>query len=42
MPWIDPKLRARGLPVRRGEVALALYALNRMIRASKPFSVRIT
>ena len=38
---IGPKLRARTLPGQRGEVALAIQALNRMIRAAKPVSVRI-
>ena len=38
---IGPKLRPRSLPSTRGEVALAVQALNRMIRAAKPFSARI-
>jgi hypothetical protein len=38
---IGPKLRARSLPGQRGEVALAVQALDRMIRAAKPVSVRI-
>jgi len=39
-PLIDPKLRARTLPGQQGEVALAVQALNRMIRTAKPASVR--
>src|SRR3712207_2651772 len=38
---IGPKLRARSLPGQQGEVALAVDALNRMIRAAKPVSIRI-
>jgi len=38
---IDPKLRARNLPGQQGEVALAVQALNRMIRIAKPISVRV-
>ena len=38
---IGPKLRARALPSQQGEAALAVRALNRMIRAAKPVSVRI-
>ncbi len=39
---IGPKLRARSPPAQRGEVALAVQALNRMIRTAKPVSVRVT
>jgi len=38
---IGPKLRARGLPGQQSEVALAVDALNRMIRVAKPISVRV-
>jgi len=38
---IGPKLRARNLPGQQGEVALAVLALNRMIRIAKPISVRV-
>jgi hypothetical protein len=38
---IGPKLRARMLPGQQGEVALAVQALNRMIRVAKPVSVRV-
>ena len=38
---IGPKLRARALPGQQGEVALAVRALNRMIRVAKPVSVRV-
>ena len=38
---IGPGLRARSLPGQHGEVALALRALNRMIRTAKPVSVRV-
>ena len=37
---IGPKLRARTRPGQRGEVALAIQVLNRMIRTAKPVSVR--
>jgi hypothetical protein len=37
---IGPALRARSLPTQRGEVAVAVAALNKMIRAAKPISVR--
>ena len=37
---IGPKLRARIRPAQLGEVALAVQALNRMIREAKPISVR--
>ena len=36
--WL--KLRARSRPAQLGEVALAVQALNRMIREAKPISVR--
>ena len=45
-PWADtsyligPKLRARSRPAQRGEVALAVQMLNRMIREAKLVSVR--
>jgi len=39
---IGPKLHARTLPGQQGEAALAVTALNRMIRAAKPVSVRRT
>ena len=35
-----PKLGTRTLPGQHGEVALAVHALSRMIRAAKPVSVR--
>lgn len=38
---IGPKLRAYSLPGQQGEVALAVDALNRMIRVAKPVSIRI-
>ncbi len=38
---IGPKLRARGLPAQQGEAAIAVRALNRMIRVAKPISVRV-
>lgn len=37
---IGPKLRARTRPAQRGEVALAVEVLNRMIREARPVSVR--
>ena len=37
---IGPKLRARTLPGRQGEVALAVDVQGRMIRTAKPASVR--
>ena len=37
---IGTKLRARIRPGQHGEVALAVQALNRMIREAKPVSVR--
>lgn len=39
---IGPKLRARNLPGQQGEVALAVQALNRMIRAAKSVSIRVS
>ena len=39
---VGPKLHARTLPGQQGEAALAVTALNRMIRAAKPVSVRRT
>ncbi len=38
---IEPKPRARGLPAQRGEAAIAVEVLNRMLRVAKPISVRI-
>jgi len=38
---IGPKLRPRSLPAQRGEVAIAVAALNTMIRTVKPISVRV-
>ena len=38
---IGPRLRARGLPAQRGEAAVAVEVLNRMIRVAKPISVRV-
>lgn len=38
---IGPKLRARSADGQRGEVAIAVSALNRMIRTAKPVSVRV-
>ncbi len=38
---IGPKLPARSLPAQRGEVAIAVAALNKMIRTAKPVSVRV-
>ncbi len=37
---IGPKLRARILPARQGEAAIAAEVLNRMIRTAKPVSIR--
>ena len=37
---IGPRLRARTLPGQRGEVAIAVNVLNRMIRTGKPVAVR--
>lgn len=37
---IGPKLRARNGAAQAGEVALAVQALNRMIREAKPVTVR--
>ena len=39
---IGPKLHARILPAQRGEAAIAIEALNRMIRVAKPLSIRAT
>jgi len=36
-----PKLRARSLPAQQGEVAIAVAALNTMIRTAKTASVRV-
>ncbi len=38
---IGPKLRARALSAQRGEAAIAVEVLNRMIRAAKPVSIRV-
>ncbi len=38
---IGPKLCARSLASQRGEVAIAVAVLNRMIRTAKPVIVRI-
>jgi len=38
---IGPKLRARSLPAQRGEATIAVAALNRMIRTSKPASIQV-
>jgi transposase len=38
---IGPRLRARTFGNQQGEVAIAVEALNRMIRAAKPHSVRV-
>jgi len=37
---IGPKLRARTVSGQRGEVAIAVSILNRMIQTGKPISVR--
>jgi transposase len=39
---IGSTLRARSLAAQQGEVAIAVRALNRMIRVAKPLSVRVT
>ena len=39
---IGSTLRARSLAAQQGEVAIAVRALNRMIRVAKPISVRVT
>ena len=39
---IGSKLRARSLAAQQGEVAIAVEALNRMVRVAKPLSVRVT
>ena len=38
---IGPRLRARTFGNQRGEVAIAVEALNRMIRAARPHSLRV-
>ena len=38
---IGPRPRARGLPAQRGEAAIAVGVLDRMIRAAKPVSIRV-
>jgi hypothetical protein len=38
---IGSKLHARLLPAQQGELAIAVEALNRMIRVAKPIPVRI-
>ena len=38
---IGPKLRARGLPARPGEAAIAVAMLNRMTRIARPVSVSV-
>lgn len=38
---IGPRLRARSLPAKLGEAAIAVAMLNRMIRTAKPISVRV-
>lgn len=38
---IGPKPRARGLYAQQGEAAIAVGALNRMVRAAEPTSVRV-
>lgn len=38
---VGPRLRARSLPAQRGEAAIAVRALNRMIQVAKPLSVRV-
>jgi len=37
---IGSALRARSLPTQRGEVAVAVAVLNKMIQVAKPISVR--
>jgi hypothetical protein len=39
---IGPKLHTRILPAQRGEAAIAIEALNHMIRVAKPVSIRAT
>ena len=39
---IGPRLRARTWSGQQGEVTLAVHVLNRMIRAAKPVSVRVS
>ncbi len=38
---IGPALRARSLPSQRGEVAVTVAVLNKMIYVAKPISVRV-
>jgi hypothetical protein len=38
---VGSRLRARGLLAQRGEAAIAVGVLNRMIRVAKPISVRV-
>ena len=38
---IGPRLHARTFLTQRGEAAIAVEVLNRMIRAAKPISVRV-
>jgi hypothetical protein len=38
---IGPKLRARSLSAQKGEVTIAIAALNRMIRTAKPVSIQV-
>ena len=38
---IGSRLRARTFAAQQGEVAIAVEALNRMIRVAKPISVRL-
>jgi len=38
---VGPKLRARSLPGQQGEAAIAVEVLNRMIRTTKPVTVRL-
>ena len=35
---IGPKLRARSMAGQKGEVAIAIHAINRMIQIAKPIS----
>jgi len=38
---IGPKLRARFLPAKRGEAAIAVAVVNTMTPTAKPVSVRV-
>ena len=38
---IGPKLRARNSLGQQGEVAIAVAAINKMIRTAKPVSIRV-